>query len=210
MNKKTRSLLDDKALIYLLRQEDEETKEIALEHLLEKYSNTVYRFIKRHKVKPIEFQANAFLVLSQLICQYVMSDEIPLYLCIERNLDKRLMHILAYNDQDVPNNNSAALSMDIEILKQIYPPISQEEISRVLQIPFGQGLTIVQAGERYGFTPLVRQIGRIPWLIFFRFHQGGPEISHSSLNRYLGFHIGQIKKIEWRTKYEIFDIIQEG
>ena len=93
MNKKISNLLDDKALVYLLRQEDEETKEIALEHLLEKYSSHVHRFMKRHGVKSIEFQANAFLVLSQLILQYVMSDEIPLYLYIERNLYKRLMQI---------------------------------------------------------------------------------------------------------------------
>ncbi len=202
--------LEDIALLDLLHLEDDESKEAALETLLNKYSYVVNDYMKLNGIKDSSFKFKGLLELAHVISQQEILPNESLIYNIEKKLPAKLAELFDVNHVTKVTTFRQEFKLESQVIKWAYPAINDQEISDLLQVPYDPSLNIVYQAKKYGYTPLRSQIRLLDWLVLFKLHQDPPDISYSSLNRYLGFDIGHIKKIEWWTKYEIFEILKIG
>lgn len=198
----------DFALLCLLNSKDEPTKEFALNDLINIYKPLIFEIAKFNNNTSMKSIFNGLIVLARIINSYNLESFNSLESYIKKKLRLVLNHFKTENYYENINNKfEERLKEEVQLIKAIYPSVLNSEIAKILQIPFEPGQNILSIGLKYGFMPISKQITIVQWLVIYKLNYSPFSDRFSSLNDNLGFSISYLKEIEWWSKYEIFQII---
>jgi hypothetical protein len=209
MTNKTKDELIDLSLLGLLDSTDEDAQEFALDDLIERHKTRAFDLVQIKKPYRYDLRSSVLLALAQVIHHFKPGHAKSLHIYIERELPIKLSFLFSKLNGLDQLSPFEILQDEITFIKRIQKDFSDFDIANLLQIPFERGQDLLAQGNKHGFTPLLRQINNVQWLVLYNINQDNIEASYSHLNHHLGLNIGHLKKVEWWAKYEIFEIIKK-